>query len=96
MWSRKGNPVAMFPRAPRLTTDASATMAPLSARPVPSGHASDDEGAAAAAAAAATTGRRTEAEAEEEKDLGARTLLLLLDPVVGRLEAPAPRAATTS
>ena len=47
MWSRKGRPVAISPLLPRLTTDASATTPPNSARPVPSGQ--DTAGAATAA-----------------------------------------------
>ena len=38
MWSRKGKPVAISPRAPRFATEAVALVAPISAAPAPSGH----------------------------------------------------------
>ena len=49
MWSRKGKPVAISPRAPRFTTEAVALVVPISAAPAPSGH----ETAVAAEAASA-------------------------------------------
>mmetsp|Transcript_1450 Transcript_1450/g.5523 ORF Transcript_1450/g.5523 Transcript_1450/m.5523 type:complete len:298 (-) Transcript_1450:4-897(-) len=38
MWSRKGSPVAIWPRVPRFTTNAVALVVPISAVPAPSGH----------------------------------------------------------